>query len=446
MLSPDMNATLTDVRSGTPMGDLLRRYWYPIAGLSELIEHPTKSIKLLGEDLTLYRDRSGELGLIDAACAHRRINMVYAIPEKHGLRCPYHGWLYDSTGQCIEMPAEPPDSTFPAKVRMKHYPVQVLGGAVLAYMGPEPAPLVPRWDVFVREGVVRDIGFSVIPCNWVQIMENSLDPTHTEWLHRYYTNYAMERLHAASDGLDYWRDPALVRKHEKIGFDVFEHGIVKRRVLVGDDETNPNWRIGHPVLFPNILRSGNGNTLQIRVPMDEGHTLYVYYTSYDIKADELPQADHEVPTYTVPVPGTDTNGIPEWGLLDHNAGQDNFAWMSQGPISDRSSERLGDSDRGLILYRDMMFEQMKIVQDGGEPMNVFRDPAENVCIVTPYESLEGDEHTRHSAPTQGEDALSTGNSGKYSPIRRERARKAGRPMAEIPLSAAVPAMAGTYLG
>jgi len=343
------------------------------------------------------------------------------------------------------MPAEPDGSTFAERVKVKSYPVEVLGGAVLAYLGPSPAPLVPRWDVFVTENVIRDIGFSVVPCNWIQIMENSLDPTHTEWLHRYYTNYAMERLDRDSDGTRYWRDPALVRPHEKIGFDSFEYGIIKRRVLTGDDESNPNWRIGHPVLFPNILRSGNGNTLQIRVPMDNTHTLYVYYSSYAIRPDESPQKDDQVPTYSVPLPGVDGQGVPIWALLDHNAGQDNFAWMSQGPISDRSEERLADSDRGIILYRNMMIEQMQIVQDGGEPMNVFRESATNQCIVTPFESMEGNEWTRSAAPTQGEDSLSTGNSGKYSPVRRDRARRAGRPVADVPTSAPIPAIAGTYL-
>ena len=446
MLSTELNAKITQVGPGTPMGDLLRRYWFPIAGVSELLEHPTKSIRLLGEDLTLYRDRSGTIGLIDAACAHRRVNMIFAIPEDTGLRCPYHGWLFDETGQCLEMPAEAPDSTFPQRVQMKSYPVQVLGGAVMAYLGPEPAPLVPHWDVFVKDDQVRDIGFAVVPCNWVQIMENSLDPTHAEWLHRYYTNYAMERLEAATDGKGFWRDPARVRRHSEIGFDIFEYGIVKRRVLEGDDKTNPNWRIGHPILFPNILRSGNGDTLQIRVPMDDTHTLYVYYSCYDMNADEQLQADEEVPTYMVPVPGIGTDGRPQWDLIDHNAGQDNIAWMSQGLISDREAEKLGESDKGIIMYRSMLQEQMQVVEDGGEPMNVFRDPAKNECIVTPYESMEGDLHTRSKAPSQGEAMLSTGNSGKYSPIRRERARKAGLTLADIPVSAPVPAMAGTYMG
>ena len=131
MLTPEQNDRITLVGPGTPMGELMRRYWQPIAGVSELNENPTKAIRLLGEDLVLYKDESGTFGLIDASCAHRRVNMLWGIPEPKGLRCSYHGWLYDETGQCLEMPAEPADSTFPSRVQLKAYPVETLGGLVL---------------------------------------------------------------------------------------------------------------------------------------------------------------------------------------------------------------------------------------------------------------------------------------------------------------------------
>ena len=122
MLTVEQNDRLTLVGPGTPMGELMRRYWQPIAGVSEFNENPTKAIRLLGEDLVLYKDESGTFGLIDASCAHRRVNMLWGIPEPKGLRCSYHGWLYDETGQCLEMPAEPADSTFPSRVQLKAYP------------------------------------------------------------------------------------------------------------------------------------------------------------------------------------------------------------------------------------------------------------------------------------------------------------------------------------
>ena len=194
MLTKEQNQMLTEVGPGTPMGELMRRYWQPIAALSQLKENPTKAVRLLGENLVLFRDRSGTLGLIQESCPHRRVNLLYGIPEEHGLRCPYHGWLFDETGQCLEMPAEAPDSTFKDRVTAKSYPVEELGGMVWAWLGPEPRPLVPHWEAFVKDNVQRDIGWAVLPCNWMQIMENSLDPVHVEHLHQVFSNYVIERL------------------------------------------------------------------------------------------------------------------------------------------------------------------------------------------------------------------------------------------------------------
>ena len=99
--------------------------------------------------------------------------MLYGVPEHEGLRCPYHGWMFNETGQCIEMPAEAPDSAFPSRVKIAGYPVQDICGLIFAYLGPDPVPLLPRWDMFVWDNVLRDIGSTIIPCNWLQIMENS---------------------------------------------------------------------------------------------------------------------------------------------------------------------------------------------------------------------------------------------------------------------------------
>ena len=193
MLSSTENERLTSIMPGTPMGNLFRRYWHPIAASAELGPapegRPTKAVRVLGEDLVLYKDRSGTLGLIDRLCAHRRVDLSYGIPEEHGLRCMYHGWLYDETGQCIEQPFEEtvhPDGRFKEKVRVASYPVEELGGLVFAYLGPQPAPLLPRWEPFQWEDGWSDIGTAELPCNWLQCMENSLDPVHLEWLHGYW--------------------------------------------------------------------------------------------------------------------------------------------------------------------------------------------------------------------------------------------------------------------
>jgi 5,5'-dehydrodivanillate O-demethylase len=370
MLTAEENKRLTQVGPGTPMGELMRRYWHPVAGAIELKDTATKSVRILGENMVLYKDRSGTLGLIDESCPHRRINLLYGIPEENGLRCPYHGWLMNERGQCLEMPAESPESTFPERVKVKAYPVQELGGLIWAYLGPDPAPLLPRWDMFVEENVIRDIGVTVLPCNWMQCMENSLDPTHAEWLHSYQSTYILER-----EGHPQAWDRFIAR-HGKIGFDLFEHGIIKRRVYEGSSEDDPAWNVGHPIIFPNYLRVGPG--FQMRVPIDDTHTWHVNYNAYHppygsgIKVP--PQED--IPMYDVPYKDEKTGRF----TVNFTIGQDTMAWVTQGPVADRTQEKLGESDKGIIMYRRLLREQMAIVEDGGEPMNVFRDPEKNKYI------------------------------------------------------------------
>lgn len=406
MLSQEENELLTQVGRGTPMGELWRRYWLPIAASSELIDKPTKAIRLLGEDLVLYRDKQGRPGLIGPQCAHRRMSMLLGIPDQAGLRCPYHGWLFGKDGRCLEQPyeqAEDPTSTFKDRIRMPAYPVQELGGLVFAYLGPEPAPLLPRWELFVRDGVLRDIGAAVIPCNWLQIMENSLDPVHVEWLHQHFFNYVQERL-----GRSEFKGKPV--SHKKINFREFEHGLVKTRMLEGQTEDSEDWRVGHPVLFPNILLSGSTSrpTFQIRVPLDDLHTLHLWYTCY---ARENAKPQDVIPYYQVPVPSIDANGEPDWSLLDNNSGEDIIAWMTQGGVADRTQESLGLSDKGIILYRKQLKEQMDKVRAGQDPMNVFRDPAKNVSIKLQLEQAKLDKNRfRGGRPGR------QGGATKYSPV------------------------------
>jgi 5,5'-dehydrodivanillate O-demethylase len=424
MLTKEQNERFTHVGPGTPMGALFRHYWMPFATAKQLDEHPTRAVSLLGEHLVAFKDRSGTYGLIQEFCPHRNVNLLWGIVEPEGLRCPYHGWMFDAQGNCLEQPAESPESTFKDRIKVTSYPVEELGGLLWAWMGPEPRPMVPRWEALVKAGV-RDIGWAVLPCNWLQIMENSLDPVHVEWLHQYFSNYAMERLGRTNEqDQSYWRIHALVRRHQKIGFDVFEHGIVKRRVLDGDDETHANWRLGHVICFPNMLRQD-----QIRVPMDDTHTLYWWYNVHAKREGDPDQRPEDIPIYQVPLPGVDAEGVPIWDVMDNNSGQDNFAWSSQGGITPRWTEHLGESDKGIILYRRLLREQMKLVQEGKDPMNTFRDPATNVSIHVPHENDDPGYRGR-----AGERAyqwlqsggISTGQSTKYSPIAQKRAEEAGK--------------------
>jgi 5,5'-dehydrodivanillate O-demethylase len=379
VISVEANDRLTQVSSGTPMGELLRRYWHPIAATAELSERPTKSVRVLGEDLVLYRDRSGTYGLLDRLCPHRRVDLTYGIPEEHGLRCMYHGWMYDETGQCIEQPFEEtvhPDGRFKEKVRVRAYPIEEMGGLLWTYMGPAPKPLLPRWEPLVWDNAVRDIGFAVLPCNWLQCQENSLDPVHNEWLHAYLGNYVRNDKHEL---------PAGRGKHLKIAFDIFERGVIKRRVEEGFTEEDDDWEHGHPALFPNILHAGSEGrcTLQFRVPIDDVSTLHV--TAYVWRAAPGTKALQQD---IVPYRYIQLKDEADRYLLEPILHQDYAAWVTQGPIANRNRERLGESDIGIILYRKMLVEQMDVVADGGDPMNVFRDPAENEALPLPLERVK----------------------------------------------------------
>ena len=174
---------LTLVGPGTSTGNLLRRYWMPVAGVSEFDSRHTKPVRLMGEDLVLYKDLSGAFGLIDRHCAHRRADLSFGMTEKNGLRCNYHGWLFNEAGKCMEQPFEDPcfpDRNMKDRVSLRAYPVQAKGGMLWTYMGPLPAPLLPDWEAFSWPNGYSQVVLSEVPCNWFQCQENSIDPVHFE--------------------------------------------------------------------------------------------------------------------------------------------------------------------------------------------------------------------------------------------------------------------------
>jgi len=379
MLTKELNQKLTQVGPGTPGGELLRRYWYPIAGSAELDDRPTKRIRLLGEDLVLYRDRTGRPGIIGEACPHRRISLYYGIPEPFGIRCPYHGWAFDHDGHCVEQPAEPVDSSFKDRILAVSYPVEEMGGLVWTYLGPAPAPRLPHYDLFVCDDAIRQIGTTVIPCNWVQAMENSLDATHVEWLHGYYTNFVSEQ--AARRSGEPYRERR-VRPHERIGFDRFEHGMIKRRIEAGGSEEDDDWKVGHPVVFPYILKTGAvaASSFQIRVPMDDTHTYHILYRVYRPGIPVPRDVQERVTVHELP--WQEPNGD---AVVDYTLAQDMMAWVTQGDVAKRELEKLGASDTGIVMFRQLLEEQIDLVAQGGEPMEVYRDEGQAGFIELPQE-------------------------------------------------------------
>jgi len=373
MLSEDENQALLRVGAGTLMGELMRRYWMPIAAVAELEDVPTKPVRLMGEDLVLYRDRDGRHGLIDRHCPHRRADLSYGIVEDHGLRCNYHGWLYDEAGRCVQQPFEEiarPEANYKDRIRIKAYPVEAKAGLLWAYLGPLPAPLVPTWEPFTWGNGFVQIVFSEIPCNWFQCQENSIDPVHFEWLH---SNWSL-----ALKGEQGPYAPA----HLKIGFDEFDYGFVYRRVRQDTSEEDPLWTVGRTCLWPNALFTGEH--FEWRVPIDDDNTLSVGWFYNRVPHEKEPFRQTRIPYWYSPIKDAKTG---RW-LTSHVMNQDFVAWVGQGTVADRTQEHLAESDRGVIVMRRKMLEQAQVVADGGEPKAVIRDPRENDCVHLPIAGIE----------------------------------------------------------
>ncbi|MEY3924035.1 MAG: Phenoxybenzoate dioxygenase subunit alpha [Pseudomonadota bacterium] len=403
MESVKQNKLLTEVGRGTPMGELMRRYWQPIGAAVDLETKWTQRVRLLGEDLVIFKDRQGRLGLIAEQCPHRRASFAHGIPTENGIRCPYHGWEYNAQGKCIHQPNEQDKCAFRDKVSTDAYPVQEMGGMLFAYMGPQPQPLLPRWDGFVAQNTIRIMGRTILPINWLQIMENSLDPVHTEWLHGHHYEFLKEQ-----EGIKV----AISTRHLKIDFKEFEYGMTKHRLLEGHSEDGDDWKVGHPIVFPNMLAVGNGDeksryySFQMRVPVDDTHTMHLWFNAY------VPPQGVTVPkhllekVHTYEVPFMDDKG--EY-IVDNVDGQDMMAWISQGAIADRSLENLGSTDKGIVMYRRMLKREMQKVQAGIDPMGIVRDSARNERIDLPNEKKK-----HHNS--DGFTSFMMRTHAKYSPI------------------------------
>jgi 5,5'-dehydrodivanillate O-demethylase oxygenase subunit len=406
MLTSAENELLTEIEPGSRMGALLRRYWQPLGATSEMHDRWTKRVRLFGENLVLFKDRTGAFGLIAEQCPHRNASLAYAVPTAEGIRCPYHGWMFDAGGRCLEQPNEPDESTYKNKVKTPAYPVEELGGLLWGYLGELPAPLIPRLDGLVAEGTIRSLGKAVVNCNWLQIMENSVDSVHTEWLHGKFYEFIKE-----SEGVKV----SISKHHLKIGFDEFQHGIIKRRVLEGHTEEDDDWKIGHPLLFPNTLAIGNAGDdwheyrFQFRVPIDDTHTQHYWYSSFVVpKNVEVPERFLDrVHVYDVPVKDAEGEYI-----LDSIHAQDIMTWETQGPIADRTRESLNSTDRGITLYRRMLLRELRRMEDGADPKSVQRDPAQNHVIDIPLERKKA-----HRA--EGFEDLLRRHQIRYAPIADE---------------------------
>jgi 5,5'-dehydrodivanillate O-demethylase len=350
MLTKHENELFMRVGPGTPMGDVMRRYWQPV-GCSELVTSKPQRVRVFGEDLVLFRGEDGSAGLMELRCAHRRVNLDFGRVEGACIRCPYHGWLYDRSGQCVEQPAEPEGSTFKDKVQLTAYPVQEFSGLVFAYMGPAPAPLLPMYDVLRMTAGVKEVMMQTVHTNWLAHVENTVDISHLAWLHGYtFPAYGARKLTYHWNRKDYGVDNVmLIEGSEDSHVSCLAYPAANRFALPPVDEN------GELVL-----------TMIFRVPVDD-ESIKQYFVRF------YPSETHSFVTRARdPKPGVYAPLEKDWWGIDV-PDQDRMAIEQQGVLADRTHERLGASDGGIILLRQMLRESLEAVAKGNDPPCVIRE-------------------------------------------------------------------------
>ena len=359
------DASLTEVGRGKPMGELLRRYWHPV-GTSEHANTTPREVRILGEDLVLFRDGQGRAGLVHARCCHRGTTLYNGRVEAEGIRCCYHGWLFDVQGRCLEQPCEPTGGTYKDKVRQPWYPLQERYGLVFAYMGPpEKMPLLPRYECLevMDEGEFLDTddtsigsgGVVIAPCNWLQHWENVVDPFHVPILHGSFSGTqftpTMDQMPEAT--FEYSELGVKVRSRRKL-----PDGRTFARV---SEVAMPTLRV---VPNPRVGKFGRVETIGWTVPIDDTH--YRIYTAGRVteKGVMLPR-------------GKDAALMKPWQELtpaERRARPNDYeAQVGQGSITLHSDEHLATSDRGIIMLRRLLKRELKKIEDGGDPVGTSFD-------------------------------------------------------------------------
>jgi len=387
MLSREDNERLTQTGPGTPGGGLFRAYWQPAALVSELEDvRPVKAVRLLGEDLVLFRKAEGTYGLIGRWCAHRGVDLAYGRLEDCGMRCLYHGWLYDDQGHCLEQPAEPAHSRFHAKIKHPSYPCVERNGIVFAYLGGGDPPPFPDYDCFVAPDAYTFAFKGLWECNWLQGVEGGIDPSHVSFLHRFlaedpretYGQQFAEKVQGTDQTLS-----ALVGEHYRPDIEVepTEYGLRVFAVRTLNEQLR-HVRITN-LLFPNafVVPFGNSKVFaQWHVPIDDEHH-YWYMILYDFaeETDKETLLRQRLTQVTLPDYRPLRNRDNNWGFdpqeqneltytgmgLDINV-HDQWAVESMGPVQDRTQERLGVSDRAVTANRRLLLRAIADHEAGNQ--------------------------------------------------------------------------------
>lgn len=385
MLKQEDNEKITRSGPGTPLGNLLRSYWQPAALVSEMPgERPVKAVRIMSEDLVLFKKREG-WGLISRYCAHRGVDLSYGRLEEDGIRCLYHGWLYNGEGRCVEQPAEPEHSQFLGKIRIANYPCVEKNGIIFTYMGAGDPPPFPHYDCFVAPDEYTFAFKGLWDCNWLQGLEGGIDPSHVSFLHRFieedpremYGQQFAEEVEGTGKKLS-----MLVGESYRPDIEVesAEHGlrVFALRQLTEDIK---HVRVTN-LLFPNAFVVPFGNTkvfTQWHVPIDDEHH-YWYMIWYDFAevTDKETLLQQRLEGVTLPDYRPTRNRDNNWGFdpqeqkeltytgmgLDINV-HDQWAVESMGAIQDRTVERLGVSDRAVTANRRLLLRAIDSFAAGG---------------------------------------------------------------------------------
>jgi phthalate 4,5-dioxygenase oxygenase subunit len=376
MLTREENELLCRVEGDAPMGQLMRRHWVP-AALSEEVPEPDGTpvpVRLFGEDLVLWRDTDGRIGLMDRYCAHRRASLVFGRNEERGLRCLYHGWKVDVEGNVVEMPSEPPESCMAQKVKHKSYPTHEHGGFVWAYMGPPetmpefmPPPYAPRADSKVS------IAKIIIDCNWAQILEGAIDSAHSSTLHS--TDITPSKGERTQTTASLMLRPT-TDKSPRIQVQATDYGMkyaaIRRPIqnaAVQDYVRMSLFVAPFTVIIPPNVVYALAN---VNVPIDDTHTAFYFIAWNEGPTGGLEQEQWR--KFVGAQVGIDLDSsyrkLRNLGnnyLQDRQAmkngsftgirgipHQDIAMWETMGPIADRSIDRLGASDQAIVEFRRVM--------------------------------------------------------------------------------------------
>jgi phenylpropionate dioxygenase-like ring-hydroxylating dioxygenase large terminal subunit len=414
MISREENEALTRTGAGTLMGELFRRYWLPALLASEVAEPdgPPVRVKLLGEALVCFRDSKNRIGLVDEFCAHRGVSLWFGRNEEAGLRCPYHGWKYDVSGQCVELPSEGPDGPIRKRVKLKSYPCIELGGVIWTYMGPpglRPEAPGVEWAHVPPER--RYVSKRLQECNYLQAMEGGIDSSHVTFLHS--AQLRRDPLFAGSKGNEYNLRDTMPE------FDVVEF---PGGLLIGARRNAEGgrfyWRItpwivpAHTIIPP---RAGHPLGAHVWVPIDDENCWawsINYHPRRALSSSELDAMKSGKGIHVEYVPGT---FIPAQNrgndyLMDRKrqktgetfsgvegiAMQDASLQESMGPIQDRTRENLCPTDRGIVLARKKLMDAAKANRDG-RPVPALRAEEQRVrsCSIELPQEQHFKEHARH---------------------------------------------------